>query len=145
MYQQGVEGRKGTHSLVPRQETCGDAVLHSREHRSRGAVLLKNGSVGEKYNITGEKEVDNLQLAQFIADVCNKPLNYEMVNFHASRRTDLALRFDGKKMESMGWTLPLGFEESLRKTIEWTMENQRWLNAETWAGETTTVDSDSDL
>jgi len=51
----------------------------------------------------------------------------------------------GKKMESMGWTLPLGFEESLRKTIEWTMENQRWLNAETWAGETTNVDSDSDL
>ena len=68
------------------------------------------------------------------------------VNFHASRPGhDLRYGLSGRKMESMGWTLPLGFEESLRKTIEWTLENQLWLNVETWAGETTNVDSDSNL
>ena len=51
----------------------------------------------------------------------------------------------GKKMAAMGWTLPLGFEESLRKTILWTIENQKWLNAVTWAGESANVDSDSDI
>ena len=33
----------------------------------------------------------------------------------------------GEKMESMGWKLPVGFEESLRKTVEWTVDNPEWL------------------
>lgn len=120
--------------------------IHARNIAAAVQFLLKNGSVGEKYNITGEKEVDNLELAQFIADVCEKPLDYEMVNFHASRPGhDLRYGLSGKKMEAMGWELPLGFEDSLRKTIQWTIENQRWLNAETWDGETVNVDSESDL
>jgi len=134
------------HSYPDKKRAGTRFYIHARNIAAAVQFLLKNGSVGEKYNITGEKEVDNLELAQFIANVCEKPLNYEMVNFHASRPGhDLRYGLSGKKMESMGWELPLGFEESLRKTIEWTMENQRWLNAETWAGETTNVDSDSDL
>ena len=30
-------------------------------------------------------------------------------------------------MEQMGWKLPLSFEDSLRKTILWTLDNQRWI------------------
>jgi len=120
--------------------------IHARNIAAAVEFLLRHGSVGEKYNITGEKEVDNLELAQFIASVCEKPLNYEMVDFHASRPGhDLRYGLSGKKMHEMGWTLPLGFEESLRKTIEWTITNKRWLNAEIWSGESVFVDSDSEL
>ncbi|GAG93530.1 unnamed protein product, partial [marine sediment metagenome] len=82
-----------------------------------------------RYNIVGEKEVDNLELAQLIAKVLKKPLKYEMMNFHSSRPGhDLHYRLSMKKMEGMGWELPLGFEDSLRSTIEWTLKNKKWLN-----------------
>jgi len=69
-----------------------------------------------------------------------------MVDFHASRPGhDLRYGLSGKKMAAMGWSVPLGFEDSLTKTIEWTIENQKWLNADTWAGETVNIDSDSDI
>ena len=29
----------------------------------------------------------------------------------------------------MGWTAPMGFEQSLRKVVRWTLDNQRWLDA----------------
>ena len=36
-------------------------------------------------------------------------------------------------MSKMGWKLPLGFEESLRNTITWTLANPQWLNLKKWA------------
>jgi len=63
-----------------------------------------------------------------IAETIGKPLNYEMVDFHSDRPGhDLRYSLSGEKMESMGWKLPVGFEESLRKTVEWTVDNPEWL------------------
>jgi dTDP-glucose 4,6-dehydratase len=84
----------------------------------------------EKYNIVGEKEVDNLQLAQLIAEYVGKPLNYELLDFHSSRPGhDLRYALDGEKMQSIGWELPMNFEKSLQSVVEWTLKNDRWLNA----------------
>ena len=83
-----------------------------------------------RYNIVGEKEVDNLDLAKFIAKVLDKPLKYEMVNFHESRPGhDLRYGLDGAKLASMGWSFPKTFEQSLEKTIRWKVnkDNYRWL------------------
>ena len=89
---------------------------------------MKNGTIGEKYNITGEREVSNLEMAQFIAKVVGKELKYEMVNFHDTRPGhDLRYGLDGEKMFKMGWKLPLSYEDSLTKTIQWTLENRKWL------------------
>lgn len=82
----------------------------------------------ERYNIVGKREVSNLELAQFIADCIGKPLRYEMVDFHSSRPGhDLRYALDGSKMATMGWRPPVGFEAALRKTVEWTLDNPRWL------------------
>jgi len=52
-----------------------------------------------------------------------------MVDFHTSRPGhDLRYALDGGKMDKMGWKLPVNFEESLRKTIEWTKERPEWIN-----------------
>ena len=54
-----------------------------------------------------------------------------MVNFHESRPGhDLRYALNGDKMKSMGWIIPIGFEDSLVKTIEWYLDenNKRWLN-----------------
>ena len=91
--------------------------------------LINNGEIGEKYNITGEKEVDNLEMAQYIANVIGKELNYEMVDFHKDRPGhDLRYGLDGSKLTKMGWEIPLDFYESLTNTIKWTLENQEWLD-----------------
>lgn len=87
-----------------------------------------NGPIADKFNIVGEKEVDNLTMAQTIAKILGKELKYEMVDFHSSRPGhDLRYALDGTKMQELGWDLPVDFEESLRKTVEWTINNPNWL------------------
>ena len=67
-------------------------------------------------------------MAQMIARVMDKELDYEMVDFHADRPGhDLRYGLDGKKLFDMGFQLPLNFEESLAKTVKWTLENIKWL------------------
>ena len=62
------------------------------------------------------------------AEVMDKPLKYEMVDFHSTRPGhDLRYSLSGEKMKSMGWELPVNFEDSLRETIEWTLEHPEWL------------------
>ena len=88
---------------------------------------VKNPTKG-RFNIVGEKEIDNLALAQFIAKVIGKPLIYEMVDFHSSRPGhDLRYGLDGTKLKSLGFEYSKTFEESLTKTIQWILKNPRWL------------------
>ena len=102
--------------------------IHARNVANAVLFLLKNGKKGDKYNIVGEKEVDNLTLAQFIASVIGKPLNYEMIDFHSSRPGhDLRYALDGTKLKEMGYIHPKSFEDSMTKTIQWTLNNPKWL------------------
>lgn len=81
----------------------------------------------QKFNIVGSQEIDNLELAQFIADIQHKPLNYEMQDFHTSRPGhDLRYALDGTRMKLMGWE-PKPILESLEQTVNWTLKNDRWL------------------
>jgi len=116
------------HSYPDKQEAGSRFYIHSRNIAAAILFLLEKGVVGEKYNVVGEKEVDNLEMAKFISRVIGKPLNYEMVNFHEKRPGhDLRYSLDGEKMKSLGWRLPHSFEQSLEKTIEWTLSNRKWL------------------
>jgi len=102
--------------------------IHARNIASALLFLIHHGTVGEKYNIRGEQEVNNLEMAQLIADVIQKPLHYELVNFHEDRPGhDLRYCLDGTKLHDLGFQLPVDFEHSLRKTVEWTLEHQEWL------------------
>ena len=113
----------------PDKKTSGTRFyIHGRNIAAAVLFLIKNGEIGEKYNISGEKEVSNLEMAQYIAKFMNKELDYEMVDFHSDRPGhDLRYGLDGSKLFDMGFKLPLNFEESLRKTVEWTLDNQKWL------------------
>jgi|SRR5271157_209343 len=108
--------------------------IHARNVAEAVLFLLERGEIREKYNIIGEQEVSNLELAQFIAGVVGKPLHYEMVDFHSSRPGhDLRYGLDGRLLRKMGWRIPMNFFESLTNTIKWTMrpENRHWLNTST--------------
>lgn len=103
--------------------------IHGRNVAAAIMFLFDNAQSGDKYNIVGEKEVNNLDMARFIANVVGKILKYEMVDFHTSRPGhDLRYALDGTKMYDMGWKLPINFEDSLIKTVEWTVANKdKWL------------------
>jgi len=102
--------------------------IHARNIAAGVLFLLDKGAIGESYNLTGEKEISNLDMAKYIAEIMNKELKYEMVDFHSSRPGhDLRYGLDGSKMFNMGWALPINFEDSLNKTIMWTLNNPEWL------------------
>jgi dTDP-glucose 4,6-dehydratase len=83
----------------------------------------------ERFHIVGEREVNNLEMAQMIADAVGKPLNYKLEDFHSSRPGhDLRYALDGKKITDTGWKLPIPLEESIRKTVEWTLAHPEWLS-----------------
>lgn len=115
--------------------------LHARNMADAVLFLLNRGNISmyadgadrpDKYHIVGEREVDNLEMAQLIAKFLNKELKYSLVDFHSSRPGhDLRYALDGKKLADLGWTMPVPFEESLRTLIEWTLAHPMWANRPT--------------
>jgi dTDP-glucose 4,6-dehydratase len=102
--------------------------IHCRNIASAILFLLEKSQNRDKYNIVGEKEVDNFDMAEFIARIVDKPLKYEFIDFHSSRPGhDLRYSLCGEKMQQLGWHIPKTFEESLEKTIKWYLNNQKWL------------------
>ena len=89
----------------------------------------QTGAKCQKFNIVGKDEIDNLELAKFIAEVQKKSLDYELVDFHSSRPGhDLRYSLDGEKMAKMGWVPESAFNR-LESVINWTLENDRWLDS----------------
>ena len=116
------------HSYPGKKESGTRFYIHGRNIAAAVLFLIYNGVIGEKYNIAGEREVSNLEMAQMIAKFMNKELDYEMVDFHSDRPGhDLRYGLDGNKLFDMGFKLPVDFEESLRKTVDWTLQNKKWL------------------
>lgn len=124
-----LEGNKVLIHSYPDKKRAGSRFyIHGRNIAAAILFLLEKGDIGEKYNIVGEKEIDNLELAKFIASVIGKTLNYEMVDFHSGRPGhDLRYSLSGEKMKELGWKLPVNFEDSLKATVEWTIQNREWL------------------
>jgi dTDP-glucose 4,6-dehydratase len=103
--------------------------IHARNIAQAILFLINNGVVGEKYNIVGEREVNNLEMLHLIAKVIGKEPIYEMNNFIEDRPGhDERYALNGKKLLDMGFVLPIDFDKSLTKTIEWTLQNIEWLD-----------------
>lgn len=116
------------HSYPGNQVSGTRFYIHAQNIASAVVFLIKNGTVGEKYNISGEREVSNLELAQLIAQFMGKTLDYEMIDFHSERPGhDLRYGLDGKKIWDLGWRPKFEFEKSLEKTVRWTLDNLEWL------------------
>lgn len=112
--------------------------LHARNGADAVLFILKNtipklydhgdNPVPDRYNIVGDVEMDNLSLAYLVAKILDRKLSYEMVDFHNERPGhDRRYALDGTKLKKLGWTAPMKFEDSLKKSIEWTLNNKQWL------------------
>lgn len=126
---QVLDGQTVTIHADPTRKIPGSRYwIHARNVAAATMFLLDRGEVRDKYNIVGECEVDNLEMAQIVARILGKDMKYEMVDFHSSRPGhDLRYALNGKKLHDMGWIHPKTFIESLEKTIRWTLESPKWL------------------
>lgn len=116
------------HSDASKEISGSRMWIHARNVADALLFTLEHGQRGDKYNIVGEKEVSNLDMARFIANILGKELKYEMVDYHSSRPGhDLRYALDGSKLKKMGFDYSKTFEQSLKKTIQWNLENPRWI------------------
>lgn len=112
--------------------------MHARNHADALLFIVKNlpikkyidgeMSVPDRYNVVGDDELNNLQIAQMIADDMGKELKYEFVDHHHTRPGhDRRYALDGKKLRERGWISPVPFASSLKRYIDWTLKHPIWL------------------
>lgn len=104
-----------------------DAWLWLTRHHTPAAYA--DGALRpDRFHVVGEREVYNTELVELVADIMETDFEVERVSFHASRPGhDLRYALDGTKLADAGWTAPVPFEESLRRTVRWTLEHPEWL------------------
>ena len=91
---------------------------------------LKDQCNGSKFNVVGKEEINNLQLAQMIADVQDKELIYELSDFHSARPGhDLRYALSGDLLRSLGWEPKVSLTERIGEVVQWTLANERWLKS----------------
>ena len=82
----------------------------------------------DRFNVVSEVELDNLQVAQLVAEYMGAQLRYELTDFHATRPGhDLRYGLDGSKIAALGWKAPVEFYQSLEGTVQWSLRNPEWL------------------
>lgn len=119
--------KAGSRHYIHAQDVA-DAMMFLLSADTSGLDIDYGGAKCQKFNVVGETELDNLALAQFIADIQGEPLHYEMVDFHSQRPGhDLRYALSGSKLAQMGW-IPQPIEQRLEQVVKWTLENQRWLS-----------------
>jgi dTDP-glucose 4,6-dehydratase len=82
-----------------------------------------------RYNIVGDVEMNNKELARTVAEILGKPnFSYVIEDFHKTRPGhDRRYALDGTKMHELGWNAPLTFRTSLEQYIAWTRKHKLWL------------------
>ncbi|MCX7974293.1 MAG: dTDP-glucose 4,6-dehydratase [Candidatus Aminicenantes bacterium] len=99
--------------------------LHVEDHCRAIDMVVKYGREGEVYNIGGNNEVPNITVAEMICDFLGKPK--DLIRFVKDRPGhDRRYALDCQKIRSLGWQPQIPFEEGLRKTINWYIENEGW-------------------
>lgn len=109
--------------------------LYVEDHAKALYTLLKHGRKGETYNIGGEAEWRNVDLVheiiRLIAEIqgCDRQELEKLVTYVKDRPGhDLRYAIDCSKIkQELGWSPSHRFEEGLKKTIIWYMDNQEWV------------------
>jgi dTDP-glucose 4,6-dehydratase len=94
-------------------------------------ILLK-GKPGNSYNISASNELDNLTIVNTILNILNKP--EKLIKFTKDRPGhDFRYSLDSSKIKKeLKWKTKNSFEEGIKKTIEWYLQNpESWVNIST--------------
>ncbi|WP_151958398.1 dTDP-glucose 4,6-dehydratase [Acinetobacter junii] len=110
--------------------------LFVEDHARALYKVVTEGEVGETYNIGGHNEKQNIEVVKTICKILDelKPRvdqeQYEsLITFVKDRPGhDLRYAIDASKIQKdLGWVPEESFETGLRKTVEWYLNNQAWV------------------
>ena len=110
--------------------------LHVEDHCEAISAVLEKGAPGECYNIGGRSERTNIDVVRSICRILDElrptAAPYEkQITFVADRPGhDLRYAIDAAKIErEIGWVPRRRFEEGLRETVGWYLENTAWVES----------------
>ena len=97
--------------------------------------ILIAGKTGEKYNVGGESEYENIELLQILIDNIAKKANLNAVNIRKNIAFvtdrpghDFRYAIDCSKIKKdLGWRQSVNFFEGISNTIDWYLNNKEWI------------------
>ena len=99
--------------------------LYVEDHCEALDLLLHRGEVGEAYNIGAGNERSNIEVAQTILEMLDKPKS--LIHFVEDRPGhDQRYALDSRKIQALGWLPRHDFTATLEKTVEWYRQNRPW-------------------
>ncbi len=100
--------------------------LYVEDHCKAIDLIVHNGRVGEVYNIGGHNEMKNIDIVKLICKALDKPES--LITYVADRKGhDLRYAIDPTKIHSeLGWLPETKFEDGIKKTIEWYLNERDW-------------------
>lgn len=100
--------------------------LYVEDHCSAIDMIIHNGTVGEIYNIGGHDEKTNLDVVKTIVKELGK--SDDLITYVKDRPGhDLRYAIDPTKInKELGWIPETKFEEGIKKTIQWYIDNKDW-------------------
>ena len=114
--------------------------LYVTDHCEAIRTVLTKGRPGETYNVGGRNEVKNLDVVNTICSILDELRPRDPVVPHKKSITfvkdrpghDRRYAMDASKIEAeLGWRPKETFETGIRKTIEWYLQNETWIQAVT--------------
>ncbi|MDP9079759.1 MAG: dTDP-glucose 4,6-dehydratase [Bacteroidota bacterium] len=110
--------------------------LWVEDHARAIDVIFHNAAAGTTYNIGGHNEWKNIDLIRLLCQILDKKLNRpageseSLITFVTDRAGhDLRYAIDATKLkDELGWVPSITFEEGLEKTVDWYLDNEKWLN-----------------
>ena len=101
--------------------------IYVEDHARAIWMVYEKGKSGEAYNIGARNERQNLEVVTSILDALDKP--HSLIKYVTDRLGhDRRYAIDANKVETeLGWKPQTTWEEGLRKTIDWYLENQDWV------------------
>ena len=103
--------------------------LYVYDHCEAIDVVLHNGKSGEVYNIGGHNEKTNMEITKLILDAMGK--NESSIEYVADRLGhDRRYAISNDKItKELGWKPSITFEEGIKLTIEWYLNNKEWMKS----------------
>ena len=103
--------------------------LYVYDHCSAIDTVLHKGKVGEVYNIGGHNEKTNMEITKIILEAMGK--DESSIRYVEDRLGhDRRYAIDNHKIQSeLGWEPSLTFEEGIKLTIDWYLNNQDWMKS----------------
>ena len=100
--------------------------LYVEDHCKAIDMIIHDGKVGEVYNIGGHNEKSNLEVVRTILKQVGKSEN--LITFVGDRKGhDLRYAIDPTKIhDELGWLPETRFDDGIRQTIDWYLDNRSW-------------------